>query len=574
MTTSGTLHDVLEARRAELATRVGEWTARSSDEHLDRCAELWPSRPLFLFDETSMTYEQMARRSRQLAATLRSLGVGPTSRVALLMANSPEFFALKFALSRLGAYTVPVNYLLGPRELEFILAHSRCHVLIADLEVPGRDLTGLLDDVLGGASGAGTRFPDLSHVVLRRDSDPDPTAARAFDFTWFADGDDELSGASLASPDHTAEIVYTSGSTGVPKGVLLTHDAMLREAYGTALSRGLSDGWTTMTALPPFHMFGYLQAILATTFVGGTVVLERRFDPERHLQLVEQHSVRDIVSVPAMTQQLVDLAPARSYDLSSLKAIFSAGNAVSSAAWQRLMTVLGVEEVTTAYGMTEACACAFMVRPDDPLEMLAESVGRPKTSGVAGIPELGGQQMKFLVVGIESGEPVEPGDEGELWFSGPTVTKGYWENPEETERALAGGWLRSGDLGRLRPDGSLILTGRVKEMYKSGGENVAPREVELTLCEHPAVQEAIVVGVPDERWGEAGCAWVVLEPGASADTAELIDHCRTRLARFKVPRSVFFITTDAIPLTGSGKVQRLTLVEMAKELRAREAAAR
>jgi fatty-acyl-CoA synthase len=223
-----------------------------------------------------------------------------------------------------------------------------------------------------------------------------------------------------------------------------------------------------------------------------------------------------------------------------------------------------VAEIVTAYGMTETSAAATYTEPDGPLELVAGTVGRPKFGGVAGDPELGGLLVTYKTVHPMSGADLDDGAEGELTARGPILTHGYYAKPAETEAALDDqGWLRSGDLGRIAADGSVVLTGRSKELYKCGGELVAPKEVEDCLSSHPEVAQAYVVGVPDEQMGEIGCAWVVPSGPAPPDPERLLAHCRERLARFKVPAQVRFLAAAELPTTATGKVQKFRLIERA-----------
>ncbi|WP_214104145.1 class I adenylate-forming enzyme family protein [Acrocarpospora catenulata] len=558
----------LARRRRRLEESIGAWAPMSIDQRLDASAARWPDRAYLIFDDDSHTYADTARRSREIAATLAAAGVGPGAHVGLLMGNCFDFYAATFAISRLGGWVVPLNYLLAPVELAFVLRQSQCSVVVVDPDVPVRDGVELFTETL--AAGGEEGFPHLRQVfVVPADFKVTPSFAHA----PFTPGAASYDGDSLADPHDTSHLFYTSGSTALPKGVTETHDAMLREAYGTALCRAYDDGWRVMTALPTFHIFGLMQCVFASMFVGGAAVVEKTFDAEHQLAQVERHRVRDIVSVPAMSQRLVAAAEGKDYDLSSLTALFTAGNAVPAASWMDIRRVLGATELGTGYGMTEAPGITFIARPEDPLEVLTDTVGRAKVSGAAGLAESGGRQHRCLIVDLDTGEPVPDGQDGEILISGPTVTRGYWDNDLENVKSFRDGYLRTGDVGHLRADGCLVLTGRVKEMYKSGGENVTPKEVEAALYTHPAVGQAVVVGVPDPKWGETGCAWIVPVAGVAVTPEELVEHCRTRLARYKVPRHVFIISAAELPLTGMGKLKRQDLVAMAAE-RGRDARSR
>ncbi|GAA1002956.1 fatty-acid--CoA ligase [Acrocarpospora pleiomorpha] len=553
----------LAARRDRLEERAGTWTPRTLDGHLDACAAEFGERPFLISDRGVATYADVARRSREHAAALAAAGVGPGTHVGLLMGNSTEFFAITFAVSRLGGTVVPVNYQLAPRELAFVLRHSACGVVLADPRLPGgAHSVDLLKAIFEHAGR--DHFPDLASILL---TDPGDGPEAGFDWSPYAPTAARYEGAGQSDPDGTSHLFYTSGSTAFPKGVVIRHDALLRESYGTAYSRAYDDGWRMIMSLPPFHIFGVMQGVVGPTWAGGSTVVEAAFDPERHLELIERHRVTDMISVPAMSRRLVAAARAGRHDLSSMRAIFSAGNAVPAASWREMRDCLGVTELSTGYGMTEAPGILFIVKPDDPFETLSETVGAPKPAGVAGIPDLGGRQHRCRIVDLDDGTDVPEGVSGEILIAGPTVAREYWNSGDDTRAAFDGEYLRTGDVGRLRPDGFLVLTGRVKEMFKSGGENVTPKEVELAVYEHDQVQQVIVVGIPDEKWGETGCAWIVPKPGATVTAEEIVDHCRSRLARYKIPRVVYFITESELPLTGIGKLNRKGLVDMAVERR-------
>jgi fatty-acyl-CoA synthase len=268
--------------------------------------------------------------------------------------------------------------------------------------------------------------------------------------------------------------------------------------------------------------------------------------------------------VPTMSLAVVEAAARADYDTSTLHAVMSAAAACPARLWRQLVDTLGVTELVTGYGMTETSAATTFTLPGDAIELLVETVGRPKPGGVAGDPALGGMVSSYRTIDPETGAALPDGAVGELVATGPIVTREYVGPPDANAASFdAAGWLRSGDLGRVRPDGYLELTGRSKDVYKCGGEQVMPQEVEAVLSELDAVEQAHVVGLPDERMGEVGCAFVVAAEGHAPTAEELHLHCRDRLSRYKVPAHVLFCTADALPLTASGKVQRFVLAERA-----------
>ncbi|MGH8998320.1 MAG: class I adenylate-forming enzyme family protein, partial [Acidimicrobiia bacterium] len=366
-----------------------------------------------------------------------------------------------------------------------------------------------------------------------------------------------------ADPYGTADVIYTSGTTGMPKGVIVAHDMLLRTAYASAYTRAFQPGRRILFALPLYHVFGYVEATLAVLFAGGAVLPQLQFDAAETLAAIEGHRIDEAMFVPTMTLAVLEEAQRRSYDLSSLNACFSSGGQSPVRIWQQLFDVLGVEEVFTAYGMTETTASTTCTRPGDPLELLATTHGRYKPAGVAGDPSLGGHLAEYKAIDPETGADLGFGTAGELVARGPIVTSGYYNKQAETAAAFVDGWFRTGDLGRVDADGTVTLTGRLKEMYKCGGELVVPKEVEDVLTAHPVVAQAHLVGIPDERMGEVGCACIILGEGEMVDAAQLIDYCAERLARFKVPRHVLFIDAKELPTSATGKVQKFALVKWA-----------
>ncbi|MGH3181638.1 MAG: class I adenylate-forming enzyme family protein, partial [Streptosporangiaceae bacterium] len=370
--------------------------------------------------------------------------------------------------------------------------------------------------------------------------------------------------AAAARAQDTATIFYTSGTTGHPKGVLSTYDMELRSAYGSAYARAFQDSRRILFALPLNHVFAYVEGFLASMFVGGSVVVQSVFDAQATLAAIERHRAAEALFVPTMSLAVIQAARMSGHDLPSLHSVMSAAQSAPASLWNDLQQVLGVKQCVTAYGMTETSAASTFTRPGGPVDDLVGTVGWPKPGGLAGDPHLDGRLVEYKTVDRVTGAELAPGAEGELAARGPIVSPGYFRQPEATAAAmLPGGWLRSGDLGYIRDDGALVLTGRAKDMYKCGGELVTPAEVETCLTRHTDIAQAYVVGVPDARMGEVGCAWIVPNEQAQPSAEEVIAYCRAELARFKVPAYVLLITADRLPLTVSGKVQKFRLAERA-----------
>ena len=557
-------------RRADLEREFAPWRPCTTDENFERAAARFGSRPYVIAGDLTWTYDDVLERTRRLADGLAALGVRPGDHVALLMANYPDYAPVKLAISRVGAVAVPLNYLYRTSELGFVLRQSCSRVLITMTSYRDMDYLSMLDELAAGWESEGpTSLGDLERVITFDPLGAGEGREGVVDVPELERIGTRSPGAAPGgqrSPDDMSDIMYTSGTTGEPKGVQLTHDALLRQFYGSAYWRALPDGNRVVFALPCYHMFGYEHGVCATTFVGGAMLPQPRFDAGEYLQAIERDRVTDVLGVPTMSVALVQHPDRERTDLSSLTRMLSGAAIAPTWLWERIRDDLGVSELVTAYGMTEVGGATVMTAPDDPLEVPITTVGKPKPSGVAGLADREGRIAEYRVLDPLTGEDVPDGESGELVSRGPTTMLGYWNRPEATAEVLRDGWMHSGDLGRFGPDGSLVVTGRSKDLFKSGGELVMPKEVEDLLTAQPGISQAYVVGVPDDRWGEAGAAFVVTEPGGAVDAEALLAVCRENLARFKVPHHVFVVGEDEIPLTPSGKVRKFELVPRAQEL--------
>ena len=477
-------------------------------------ARTTPDRVAIEYLGAETTYAELDARSEVLAAGLREAGLVRGDRVATLTGTSPAHVVVFFACAKAGLVLLPLNWRLAPAELSYQLADAEPAVLLASPEHAGTAST-LHDRVAG--------LEDLLAPGGR------PTSAPA------------------AADDDGLLLVYTSGTTGRPKGALLTH----ANCFWTNLSfdrvAGLADDDIVLSVLPQFHCGGWnVQALLAW-WKGARVVLEPSFDAARTLELIEARGITTMMGVPANYLFMANEPAFAGADLSSLRRAVVGGAPMPEAlleTWHER----GVE-IVQGYGLTEAAPNVLCLPPED----------ATRKRGFAGKPY---PHVDVALRDPESGRHVEGMGEGELVVRGPNVFAGYWRDPEATAAAFADGWLLTGDIAARDEDGYYRIVGRLKDMVISGGENVYPAEIENVLHEHPAVVEAAVVGVPDERWGEACLAFVVLGEGQGADEEELLGFCREQLARYKVPREVRFV--DVLPRNALNKVAKTELLELVR----------
>jgi fatty-acyl-CoA synthase len=540
----------VQQRRDALRRRYAQWLPRSLAAWLDLCATEYGDRPLVLGDDRALTYRDVAEESSQLADGLIALGVQPGDRVGMVMANYPEFAAIKFAIARTGAIAVPLNYLYRAEELRFVVADAECRVVITMTEF------------------AGLRYPEMLHGMAGEPTlvllDTDGSAvADALTVPALAALGRSRPGACrqiAVDPLSAGDMLYTSGTTGSPKGVLVTHDAVLRTAYASALTRAYEDGRRILFSLPCYHMFGYIEGLLSATVVGGAIIPQTRFSARSYFEGIERHRATDILCVPTMAVAMLEDENRTRYDLTSLRAILCGSAPAPIWLWEAVEAEFGVSEIVTGYGMTECGGAMTLTRPEDDLALTSDTAGRPKLAGCAGV-EGTDELVVYKAVDPETGADLSAGTEGELVSRGPTAMLGYWNRPTETAATLRDGWVHSGDLGCVPDDGYVRVTGRSKELYKSGGELVMPKEIEDLLDAREDISQSFAVGLRDERWGEIGCVVVVRAPGSQITEDDVLQHCRAHLARFKVPKRVEFYRAEDLPTTPTGKVQKFRLIQ-------------
>ena len=542
-----------QERRRLLEARYPVWEVLTISGRLDRSVELWPDRPLIITDAREWSYAEVQAWSRQIASGLIAQGLNTGEHVALDMANHPEFTAIKFAIARAGAVCIPVNFMLRGQELAYVLDQSDTVMLITMAEFRGHDY-------LADLARIKPDLPNLRHTFTLPGIDAMIASATPESNAELARREAAADGAALS------DILYTSGTTGRSKGVMLTHDMVLRAAFSSVIAGAFEDGRRMQFAMPMYHVFGYTECLLAVLFVGGAIIPHLVFDAAEMLDAAERHRTTELVAVPIATARLIEVARARGFDSSHLLVMFNSGGAYPPGIWSDIREVLRPAEMRMGYGMTETSASATSSVPEDDDTRLLTTHGRFKPPSVAGDPALGGRVAVYKTIDPETLADLPPDAEGELVVKGPIVTRGYYKKPDETAAAfIPDGWLRTGDVGRVSADGDVTLTGRIKETYRCNGEMVMPREIEMLFDDHPQIEQALVVGVPDRRAGETGCLCIVPREGEHPDPAALLAVCQANLARFKVPRHVLFLEAGDIPLTVTGRPQKFKLAALAVE---------
>jgi acyl-CoA synthetase (AMP-forming)/AMP-acid ligase II len=489
-----------------------------------------PDKVMAVFEDTSTTYAEMASRAAALAGGLAGEGIARGDVVALLAYNCTEFLEALFAANYLGAIAMPINWRLAPPEVRYILDHSDAKAIVCD-----ESLAGVADEALRGTERALLRVsvaptaPDgWTPLSVLRDAGSAHPVARA-----------------ATEADDVHRLMYTSGTTGHPKGVMLTHANLAWKNLAHLVEFGFTGDDIGLACGPLYHVGALDLTTTTLVAVGATTIIHRVFDAAAVVDELERSRVTTVWLAPAMVNAIMALPDVEQRDLSSVQVIINGGEKMPIPLIERIQRTFPSAWFADAYGLTETVSGDTFLDRDSLVTKLG-SVGR---------------ECLYLDLDVwdRDGRSVPAGERGEIVLRGPKVFKGYWRDPDATAAAFAGGWFHTGDIGVRDEDGYLFIVDRLKDMIVSGGENVAGSEVERVLYDHDAVLEAAVVGRPDDRWGEVPVAFVVLRPDAAGTvTADaLIDHCRARLARFKVPKDVTFL--DALPRNPSGKVLKREL---------------
>lgn len=539
---------------------IGSWLHRVSEFYPDQDALVNVDRGVRL------SWKQLDRRAVEVAKGLHAMGIRRGDKVAIWATNYPEWLYLLFGCSKIGAILVTVNTNYKIFELEYLLRQSDTKALFYIHGVKGSDYTPIVKPLLPEIDAAGTsvglhsdKLPFLEDVVYIPYDANDPAPEHLFTWQNMIDGgatiEDSVIEAISAqlSPHDVINMQYTSGTTGFPKGVMLTHYNILNNGYYIGENMRFSPKDRLCITVPLFHCFGLVLATMASLTHATTMVLVDYFSPTKVLTSIEKEHCTAVHGVPTMYIFMLDHPDFDKFNLSSLRTGIMAGSPCPINVMRQVVDRMGMKEITITYGQTEASPATTMTNTDDPLELRVSTVGR---------------SMPFVetkIVDPETGETLPDGQTGEFCSRGYNTMRGYYKMEEATKAAIdADGWLHSGDLAVRDPNGYYRITGRIKDMIIRGGENIYPREIEELIYTHPAVQDVQVVGVPSKKFGEEVMAFVILKQDQTATEDEIKEFVRQNMSRHKIPSYIRFI--DAFPMNAAGKILKYKLRSMADEM--------
>jgi fatty-acyl-CoA synthase len=531
---------------------------------LDDMARRYPDNEALVYPERGLryTYKQFNDSCRLIAKGLLRMGIKKGDNIAIWAYNVPEWVLLQFASAKIGAVLVTVNTSYKSAELEYILEQSDSTSLFMVGSFKDTDYVETLGVVAPEVAGSepgklvSPKLPFLKNIVFIGGTPP----AGMFNFDSIITLGEGVPDAELATVEatlnchETINMQYTSGTTGFPKGVMLTHYNIVNNGFNIGECMKLTEKDRLCIPVPFFHCFGCVLGVMACVTHATTMVPVEIFDPLKVLQTIEKEKCTGVHGVPTMFIAELEHPEFATFDLSTLRTGIMAGSNCPIEVMKKVNSDMHASEITIAYGQTESSPVITQTRTDDAIELRVATVGRS-------LPD-----VEVKIVDIESGEALPPGKQGELCTRGYHVMKGYYKMPDETARAIdSDSWLHTGDLAIMDENGYCKITGRIKNMIIRGGENIYPREIEEFLYTHPKISDIQVYGVPDRKFGEQVMAAIILKKGMAMSEDEVRDFCRDKIANYKIPKYVKFV--DGYPMTASGKIQKFKMREMAiKEL--------
>jgi fatty-acyl-CoA synthase len=535
---------------------------------LDDMARRYPDNDALVYPERGLrySYRQFNDVCRQVAKGLLAMGVKKGENLSIWAYNVPEWVVLQFATAKIGAVLVTVNTSYKSAELEYILNQSDSSTLFMVRSFKDSDYVRTVNDVVPELAGSrpgelqSPKLPFLKRVVFIGSDAP----AGMLNYEQIVELGKGVSDERLAAVEATLDcyetinMQYTSGTTGFPKGVMLTHFNVINNGFNIGECMVLTDKDRLCIPVPFFHCFGCVLGVMACVTHASAMVPVEVFDPLKVLQIIEKERCTAVHGVPTMFIAELEHPEFSRFDLSSLRTGIMAGSPCPIEVMKRVIRDMHASEITIAYGQTESSPVITQTRSNDPIELRVATVGRA-------LPD-----VEVKIVDIETGATLPPGKQGELCTRGYLVMKGYYKMPEETAKAIDGdSWLHTGDLAIMDENGYCKITGRIKNMIIRGGENIYPREIEEFLYTNPKISDVQVYGVPDRKFGEQVMAAIILKKGLEMTEEEVREFCKDRIANYKIPKYVRFV--DSYPMTASGKIQKFKMREMAiKELQLEE----
>jgi fatty-acyl-CoA synthase len=503
---------------------IGDW--------IKKWSFLQPHKRALIFEDHPFTYQEVNLRTNQLSHYLLELGIRKGDRVSVLLYNCHQYIEIFFALSKIGSILVPLNWRLAGPELEFIIKDSGSRILIFEPEF--EEVVSLIR--------SSANLPIESYLTVGSPR-----------LDWTVDYEEAISQMPYHEPSIHGSVgeedphilMYTSGTTGIPKGAILSHRKTFFNVLNAAMVYDLTTKDIMIISRPMFHSGGLLVESAPILYQGGTIIVKKRFRPHEILETVQKYRVTVLELAATVYQFLLQECDLAQYDLSSIRCYFTGGERIPSAMIKEYLKK-GIV-ISQLFGQTEASTITFL-SPEKAASKIG-SVGLPVFHGEVKIVD-------------KEGKEVEPGEVGEIVIKGPTLMSGYWNRPDLTAETIREGWLYTGDLARKDEEGYIYIVDRERDMYISGGENVYPAEIEKVLFAHSKILDAAAVGVPDAKWGEVGKAFIVLKPGETMTEEEALQFLKGKVGKYKIPKYVEFI--EELPKTASGKIQKFLLKEWHK----------
>lgn len=541
---------------------IGLLNEKTVGEIVKEAARKFPDTEAYVYPEHGIrkTYKEFDKETDELAKAFIGMGIQKGEHVAIWSDNKREWLLSQFATGKMGAVLVTVNTNYQEKELEYLLQQSDATTLILCESFKGTSyldiVCAICPEIIHSEKGniLSEKFPHFKRVIVMTDNEYKGMYSWA-ELLSHADkvSDDTLENALKSL--HNEEVIniqYTSGTTGFPKGVMLSHKNVVNNGQLVGDYIYLTEKDRLCIPVPFFHCFGCVMGTIASVTHGTTMVIIEQFNPGKVLQIVQDEKCTALHGVPTMFIAELNHPDFKQFKLSTLRTGIMAGSICPIEVMKKVITDMGASEITIAYGQTESSPVITQTKTDDPIEKRVSSVGKPHPA------------VEVKIIDPLTGEDTPTGVPGELCTRGYLVMKGYYKNEQATKSAIdPNGWLHTGDIAVVDEEGYIDITGRIKDMVIRGGENIYPKEVEEFLYQHPKVQDVQVVGVPDPKYGEELMAWVILKSGEQITSDELKEYCKGKISHHKIPKYIEFI--ESYPMTASGKIQKFLLREMSKE---------